>query len=113
MNKTTAKKPQAGEPCVLVSETGSDDGRKYFFHQIFESGDGAKVGCGCETYPISWRAKEALFALRAGSVKDAAEFIEEILREISVAELLNIPCLHIIPENSTITADGKYLIKGE
>jgi hypothetical protein len=112
MNKATEAKPQLGEPYVLVSETGADDGRKYFLHQVIENEAGDKIGCGCETYPIAWRAKEALFALQTGSVKDAAEFIEEIIREITAAEVLNIPHLHVMAKNGTITADGKYLVDG-
>lgn len=112
MNRPTETKPQSIEPFILVSETGAEDGRKYFFHQVTEDADGDKFGCACETYPIASRAKEALHSIRSGAAKDAAEFIEEILREISVAEAFNIPCLHILPENGTITADGKYLLDG-
>ena len=98
--------PKPGEPCTLVTDT---EGRKYFFHQVIENKDGDKIGCGCETWPIGWRAKEALHSLNVGAVKDAAEFIEEILREIMVAELQNIPRLHILPVNATISAAGEYL----
>jgi hypothetical protein len=110
MNKVTEAKPQAGEPYVLVSETGAEDGRKYFFHQVIENEAGDKIGCSRETWPIGWRAEEALLELSNGSVEKAAGYIEEILREVNLAECRNVPCLAILPTNATITEDGKYLV---
>jgi len=81
-----------------------------FFHQVIENEDGDKIGCGCETWPIKWRAEEAMRLLQKGDYQDANDLLQDILREIAVAEMRNVPCLNILPDNARITEAGECLI---
>lgn len=69
------------------------NGMEYRLYPITTAETGAVFGVQMETYPVKWRTVQALDALAEGDLKDVGFLLVNILREVTLAEMIGVPML--------------------